>query len=818
MLTNYLKIAFRNLAKRKAFSFINIAGLALGIACCLLIALWVRDETGYDRFQRDAAVTYRVNWDFDWNGNAGVGPGTPPPLAARFAQEIPEVTAATRLYPVSHTVVRHGEAFFDERHIVAADSNFFGFFSFKLLVGDPRTALAMPNSVVLTETAARKYFGDAPALGQVLTLGEAKLVFGRHPYDPAFRVTGIMQEPSNSHIQFDMLTSMASHPEVAHFDWSWVWMQVATYVKLRAGASLPAVQTKVTAVVREYGSPAFERVGFSYDELVASGGHFAFVLQPMGDVYLGSAAIGNRVGLVGNRVYVLLFSTVAAFILLIACINFTNLATAQATTRAREVGIRKALGSNRSTLAGRFLVESLVFSALALPLALGLVAVCIGPFNQVSGKALRFDLFQPAWLPVALAGITVLVGLLAGSYPGFYLSSFQPIQALRGAFRPGGKSRHLRHGLVVFQFVTTIGLIACTLVVRQQMTFLRTADLGFDRDGVVVISNENDRLHGQAEAFKERLKERPDILAASLSTGVPPDGGFEDSYTAEGRGDAQRALISYMTDEDFLSTLDIELVQGRGFSRDYAADAAGVIVNEAAVRAFGWENPVGRAITYPGGDNAEYEVIGVVKDFNFATLHAPVTPFALFHNASQSYDISDSYVVVRVSGTELDRSLRLLKAEWEAFAPDTPFEYTFLDERLGAQYEAEQRLGRMFLAFSGLAILIGCMGLLGLAAFTAEQRTKEVGVRKVLGASVPSLVALLSKDFLQLVGIAFVVAVPLAYLAMRDWLAGFAYHTDLGVGVFLLAGVLALAVALLTVSTQALRAATADPVQSLRYE
>jgi putative ABC transport system permease protein len=820
MWKNALLVALRNLRKHRGYALINVVGLSVGMACSLLIGLYVRDELSYDRFHDGAADLYRVNWDFDWNGQAGVGPGTPPPLAATFVREIPEVEAAVRLYPAPRVVGRNGEVFFGEAGIVAVDSNFFDLFEgFTLLEGDARTALAAPNSVVLTEETARRYFGDEHPVGQALTLGEDRLVFGRYAYASTFRVTGVVEgPPPNSHLQFDMLTSMGSHPEVAHFDWSWVWMQVTTYVRLRPGASVEAVEAKVPAILRRDAAGGFARVGLDYDELVESGGHFDFVLQPFLDVYLGSGDTGNRLGPAASRAYVVLFAVVAVFVLLIACVNFMNLATARSTTRAREVGVRKVLGSRRRALVGQFLVESLVLSALALPVALGLVAAFVGPFNALSGKALRLDLLDPAWLPAALVGLTVLVGFVAGSYPGLYLSSFRPIQALRGAFRPGGKSRRLRHGLVVFQFAMTIALIACTLVVQQQMDFIRQADLGFDQHGVVVVSNENDRLRGQAEAFKERLLRHPGIVAASVSTGVPPYDGFQDSYTAEGRGDEQFQLISYMTDEDFAETMGLQLVQGRGFSRDRAADAGGVILNEAAVAAFGWEDPVGRLVQYPGGNNAEYRVLGVMRDFNFVTLRSPVTPFALFYQASGSYETSDSYVVVRVAPEALERGLALLEAEWKAFAPDTPFEYTFLDEGIGEQYLAEQRLGRMFLVFSALTILIACMGLLGLAAFAAEQRTKEIGVRKVLGASVASVVALLSRDFLRLVGLGFLVAVPVAWLAMARWLEGYAYRVDLGPLVFALAGLVALVVALLTVSTQALRAASADPVKALRYE
>ena len=818
MLKSHLLLALRNVQRHRRFTALNVISLSIGVACCLLILLYVVDEVSYDRFHADADDLYRVNWDVDWQGMSGVGPGTPPPLAAAFEEGIPDIESAIRLYPISRMIVRRGDAFFDEGRIVAADSNLFGFFGFRLLQGDPATALAAPNSVVVTESAARRYFGDASVLGKTLTIGEDRQIFGRYAYASDFEVTGVVEDvPQHSHIQFDMLTSMSSHPEVAHFDWSWVWMQMVTYVRLRDGVSGRDVQPEIADVVRQHGSP-FPRIGFYYDDVHEAGGRYDFVLQPMKDIYLGSAEIGNRVGPVGNRTYVIIFATIAGFLLAIACINSMNLATVRATTRAREVGVRKVLGSERRSLVGQFIAESLSFSALAVPCALVLSFVLIQPFNQLTGKSLAPDLIYFPWMAAILFAILLVVGIGAGIYPALYLSSFRPIQALKGAIEPGGRSGLLRRGLVVIQFAITIGVIACALVVQQQMDFIRDADLGFRREGIVVISNDNNRLRGQEQTFRNRIVRHSAILDATVSTGIPPYDGFQDGYTAEGQENEPQSITSYLTDEHFLSTLDLQLSQGRGFSTDHATDTAAVILNEAALAAFGWQGAVGRTIRYPGGNNREYEVIGVMRDFNFGTLRQPVTPFALFHDRSRSYEIADSYVTVRLAAGEVSRGLNLLREEWKAFAPDSPFDYRFLDESLGAQYLSEQRLGRGFLLFSGLMILIACLGLYGLAAFAAEQRIKEIGVRKVLGASVPSIVSLLSKSFVKLVIVAFFVGAPAAYIGMQRWLANFAFHIEIGPGVFLLSGMLALVVALATVSYRGVRAASADPVVSLRYE
>lgn len=816
MLQNYLKIAIRNLFKHKGYSLINILGLALGMTCCMLIMLFVLDELSYDRFHEKADSIYRLNWDFKWSNQEGIGPGTPPPLAAALVNEIPEIVTATRIFPVADLITRCEDKVFNQSGILGVDANFFQVFGFKLLEGDAQTVLSQPNSVVLTDETARKYFGNAPAAGKTLVIGEDKMIFGRS-YSSAFTVTGIVQNPPrNSHIQFEMLTSMASHPEVAFFDWSWIWMQMATYAVVREGASLIELEAKIAGVVQKQAPGALERVGLSYNEIIANGGRWNFVFQPLTDVYLGSASIGNRLGPLGNKIYVYVFTVIAVLILSIACINFMNLATARAAGRAKEVGIRKVLGSFRSKLIAQFLSESLLFSALAMLVALGMTELLLPSFNYISGKTLALNLFEPAWFSLLIVALAIFVGLAAGYYPGLYLSSFKPVEVLKGRAAAGLRSRNLRYALVIFQFVISISLIICTLLVQKQLQYVRDKDLGFDKENILVISNENTRLGNQAVLYKEAIKNNSLVANASVSTGVPPEWGFQDYYKIEGKESETFDLISYMTDEDFLSTLGIEIVEGRGFSKDFSTEAASVILNESAVKQYGWEEAIGKKITYPG--SGEFQVIGVMKDFNFATLHSPVLPFALFHSASKSYQIPASYIIVRLKPGDLESAITMLKAEWNAVAPGVPFEYSFLDDNLDAQYRAEKRLGKNFLVFSGLAIFVACLGLLGLASFTAEARTKEIGIRKVLGASVGGIAGMLSKEFTRWVLFANFIAWPIAWYAMRIWLENFAYRIDIGWWEFVLAGGLALGVALLTVSCQALKTALANPVEALRYE
>ncbi len=817
MFKNHLKIALRNILKNKLYSGINIGGLAVGLACAVLISMWVRDELSFDQFHQAKNEIYRINWDFKWNNNEGMGSGTPPPLAAALMNDVPDIAAATRIYPVPKQVVRYGENFFSEAHIFGVDQNFFEIFDFGLTDGDAKTALSQPNAVILTEEAAHKYFGGESPIGRIITIGEDQTQLGKS-YQSAFKVSGVMKNPPhNSHFQFDMLTSISSHPLVEYFDWSWIWMRVTTYAKLAEGASAQSVEAAIPALVEKYAPPAFKRIGFSYDELLANGGRWDFLLQPLTDVYLGSSDIGNRLGPLGNRLYVYIFSIIAVFVVIMACINFMNLATARASKRAVEIGVRKVLGSKKSLFIRQFLSESTLFALLSLPAALLIVELFAPYFNQLSGKNLQLDLLNPLWFGPLLLLITVGVGVVAGSYPGFYLSSLNPAHVFKG---PGGGSqvgrRRLRNFLVIFQFAITIGLIAGTFLVQDQLRFVQQADLGFDRGGLVAVSNENNRLGEQAEAFKEKIKTNANFLDASISTGAPPSWGFQDYYKVEGKGNEQFDLSSFMTDENFISTLGVEIVQGRGFSKEFGSDARSIILNEAAVQAFGLENPIGKIIHYPS--TGDFEVIGVMKDFNFMSLYSPIAPFALFHHSSKTYQIPNSYVIVRVGSGDIENSLQTLRSEWQSFAPSAPFEFTFLDERFDAQYRSDQRLGQIFLIFSILTVFIACLGLLGLAAFAAEQRTNEIGVRKVLGATTTNVTALLSKDFVKLVLLANIIAWPITWYAMEQWLQEFAYRVEIGVGVFLMAGGLALLIAFFTVSFQAVRAATANPVDSLRYE
>jgi putative ABC transport system permease protein len=816
MLKNYFIVAYRNLIRNRFFTVINIAGLATALACTILIFKWINNEISYDSFIKNQDTLYRVNWSFKWNGNDGVGPTTPPPLAEKLVTEIPEVTAATRIYPTPGTVVRYKDKFFNEDKIYGVDSNFFNIFNFKLLEGNLNTALLLPNSVILTESESRKYFGDESSLGKMISIGDKKAEFGKM-YNNIFRVTGVVQDPPlNSHINFQMLTSMSSYPSVSFFNWSWIWMQVVTYAKLKDNSSTAVVESKVKEIVSKYAPAAFKRVGFSYSDLIKSGGRWDFVFQPVKEIYLGSTQIGNPLGPIGNRSYVYAFSLIGIFILLIACINFMNLSTARSEKRAREVGIRKSLGSSRNSLFVQFVIESIMFSLIALPVALLLAELFLSPFNNLAGKSLTLNLLNPLWQIPVLLFLSVFVGFISGIYPGLYLSSFRPVKILKSHIHSGLKGKRFRNILTTFQFAVSIGLIVCTLLVQKQLTFIKNRDLGFNKENVVIISNVNNPLGNHLEAFKEKIKNNPGVIDASISTGIPPNFGFGDYYKIPGKGDEQFDLISYMTDDDFIKAMGIQIKEGRNFQKDHPADAECVILNETAVKQFGFKEPIGEIINYPSKGN--YTIIGVIKDFNFMDLHSPVLPFALFNLKSDSYRIPDSYIVVRLKGNDISANISKLKSTWDSFTNETPFEYSFLDQNLEQQYTSEYHLGRLFLTFSIFAIFIAALGLLGLTAFITEQRTKEIGIRKVLGASVPEVVLLLSKEFTKWVLIANIIAWPAAYYIMDVWLQNFAYKTGISIWVFLLSGTVAFLIATLTISSRTIKAANRNPVKSLRYE
>jgi putative ABC transport system permease protein len=808
MLKNYLVIALRNLRRRPGYAAINVAGLAVGMACCLLIGLYARDELSFDRFHEGADRIATVGFGFGSSGPGGGGPSltTPYPLAPTLEAELPEVESAVRTRgPWEHPVARAAQGREDERRserrVLYTDPAFFEVFDgFRLLRGDPATALDGPGAAVITEETARLFFGDEDPLGQTLHFE----VFGA---PSAVTVGGVAEAPPpNSTVQFDLVAPMMLFPPILRVEDEWGAFMFKTYLRLRAdaGNDAAALTAKVQAAVAKHAEDTFD------GEQVEN-----FFAVPLTSVYLSD--LHRAEGIAGQRRYLALFGAVALFVLLLAVINYVNLVTAQSTRRAREVGVRKTLGAGRGQLARQFLSESVLLSAAALALAFGLVALGLPAFNALFGKTLT------------LGGLSLLVlgvGVAAGVYPAFVLSRFEPARVLRGRGGAAVGGGGLRRTLVVVQFAVTVTLLVGTITVHQQLRFMQAKDLGFDGDQVVTVELPSNTTPDRREAIRADVRAQSGVAATSVATAVPARFGvtmplLPEEASAEAQPADPDAPVSFtpaVVDAGFVETLGVGLVAGRNFPRDRVGGERGYLLNEAAVRALGWtpEEAVGKPFDYrtdaPGG-----EVIGVVEDFHTESLHETVGPVILQRHASESWS-SGRMLIARLRADDLAGALGQVEGVLARYAPDVPFEYAFLDDTFDAMYRTEERLARVFTTFAGLAVFIACLGLFGLAAFTAERRTKEIGIRKTFGASVAHLVALLTADFVKLVAVGFAVAAPLGWWAMSRWLDGFAYRVDLGAGVFAFAGALALVVAVAAVGTHAVRAAHADPVQSLRSE
>jgi len=804
MISNYLKIAFRNLANHKLYAFLNIIGLSIGLASSLLIILYIAHELSYDTFNEKADRIYRVALNGKIAEQEVFTTNTTAPLAFTAVEEFPEVENATRLYTYHQDlVIRKGDMAISEEKVFIADSTFFEVFSFELLEGDAATALTEPNSLVIPQNIAHKYFGDDSALGQTLLLGNEK---------KTHTITGILKDlPDNSHFHFNMLRSMSS----MEFSRSQEWFNNSfmTYLLLHEGASAEAVDQKLVTLVEKYVGPEVEQyMGVSLKNFMEQGNKYGYFLQPLLDIHLHSH-LNDEIEPNSDITYVYIFAAIGFFIILLACINFMNLATARSANRAKEVGVRKTLGSLRKHLVRQFLTESVLLSVLASVLALFAALLLLQPFNYLAGKQISSDVFFRLEFIAGLMGLTILVGVIAGSYPAFYLSSFRPVEVLKGRLKAGMKSSGIRNVLVVFQFFISITLIICTLLVYKQLEYTRTKNLGFDKENIVVLSGLWKLNEGEQKALKQELIGQANIINASISNHVPP--GANNTTIFRKKDTDEDILIStYFVDYEHLPTLRIEMLEGRNFSRDYLSDTAVVLLNEAAVKQFGFEKPINEEISYFGGEYGgmeDYTVIGVFKDFNFESLRSDIRPLALM--------LTDKggHLSVRIHG-DVRAAMSSIEQSWKKYAADEPFQYSFMDEDYDKLFRAEQRLGVVFSIFTGLAILVACLGLLGLAAFMAEQRTKEIGIRKVMGASVGSVMLLLSKDFTKLVIIAFVLAIPLAYYVMESWLEGFAFRIAIGPEIFILAGLSSLCIAWLTVSWQSARAAIANPVDSLRSE
>jgi len=811
MFKNYLKTTWRVLRRSKGFSFINITGLAVGMACSLTIALYIHHELNFDRFHKDSDRIYRVCSHIIQGEQTDRVAWTSPPLAEALKEEFPEVEAAARYSPWSTTsLIQAGEKQFLEEGIRFADASFFDIFSFIFLAGDPKTALQEPLTIVVTQSASARYFGEQNPLGKILHSKDS---------NRDYKVTGLIQDPpAQSHLQFDFLASLITSPNAQ----SKRWMQhnYFTYVRLHEQADPRALESKFPDFFNRHYGPQFQaETGKNLKEFLAKEGYYSsYILEPLKAIHLNKN-ITDNLSLKGSSSDLFIFGTIAVFTLLIACINFMNLSTARFTHRSKEVGIRKVLGSSRKQLIGQFLTESLGLSLGAFALALLALLILLPSFAGLAERQIRFtSLLDPAFLIPTLC-LLFIVGLFAGSYPAFFLSSFLPTRTIKGLASIRGKKHSvLRRCLVVLQFAITFFVCLGTLVVFRQLRFVHNRDLGFDKGHVVIIHRAN-ALKTNGPAFKQALARYPDILSVSHSESVPGRHFDPTTHRLEGSPPTEQySLMTMYADEDFSALYGLELAEGRYFDpRIPTDDTSAVVINEAAARVMGLEKPVGIRIykDWGGARPGEFaSIIGVLKDFHFASLHQEIQPMIIRPFMDRLWN----YTSVKIRAENIPRTLGLIESEWKTLTGEQPFEYSFLDSDFDRLYKAERRAGRVFGIFGFLALFVACLGLFGLLSFTVERRTKEIGIRKVLGASVPQITTLITREILILVLIASAFAAPLAYFIMQKWLQNFAYRIPIGGILFLATALFLLTAALMSVGFRAVKAAVANPSESLKYE
>ncbi len=795
MFRNYLKIALRILNKHKGYSFVNVVGLAVGVACSLFVSLFVWDELSYDRFHEKSDRIYRIAQHIHIENRIDSALPTPPILADTLLKDFPQIESAARVHKVGWSIVKYGENRFEELNIYGVDSFFFEVFSFKLIQGDPQAVLTDPNTVVLTESTVKKYFGRRDPLGQVLTIGQNE-----------FTVTGIAEDtPRNSHFHFDFLTSISTYPRSRSTRWFDGFC--ATYIVLQKGESPEKLESQFPEFVLNYmfeGKPGSNRLFKDWE----------YFLQPLTDIHLHSHLLIGEFEPNSHVAYVHIFSIIAVFILLIGCVNFVNLSTARASIRAREVGIRKVVGSSRSQLIRQFLGESLLFSFIAFILAFILIAVFMPAYGSLIGADIPVQEYITISLLMSLGILIFAVGLGSGLYPAVVLSSFRPAVVFKGSSfaAQSFRSLALRKGLIIFQFTISIFLFIGTSVVYQQTEYFQNKRLGFDREHVIVVKNAN-LLGKNMPSFKAKLLQYSDIQKVSATSSLPGRDTSLRFATPEGSEEGL-VLAMFDCDQDFLDTLKLQMAEGRFFSQEYSTDDRAIIINQETARQLGWKRPIGKTIRMNRDD---YHIIGVLRDFHYSSLHEKIGKLGILYTGEARIEYAD-FFAVRVRSGDIRKVLQIIARTWESFSPPLPLDYSFLDQDYARLYAGEMRIRNMTAAFAMLAILISSLGLLGLAAFTAEQRRKEFGVRKILGASISDILALMSKDFLKWVLISNAAAWPAAYLVTRQWLQNFAYRIPLRIEVFVVSGAFVLIIAGLTVSYQSIKASTANPVDSLRYE
>lgn len=798
MLKNYLKIAYRNLLKQRFYALINILGLAIGLACCLFITLYVVDELSYDNFHEDADRMYRVRTKFVGGEREFDMEDVAPAFVQGVREMVPQVEKAIRMEYPNPFIYKKGDEILDEQMTIRTDPNFFSFFGFKLLAGDPETLLDKARSIVLTQKVADAYFGmpaendytQHPALGKTLTSeGEA------------FTVSGIAENPpTHSHLDFDIVMSNIAAERVEQLQDYWLPAGFMAYVVLQEGIEPASLKSDFLAMEKLYQWPPMqERLAVPLATLEARQDELGHYLVPVTDIHLISE---------GNMKYVYILSAIGIFMMLIACINYMNLATARSARRAKEVGIRKALGTTRKQLVGQFMSESILITFLAMIVALGLTEILHMPFSRLAGKEISLNIVQQPWWILILLLLTLLIGIAAGLYPAFYVSLFKPVEVLKGKIIQSSKS-HFRNGLVVFQFCISATLIICAVLVYQQLLYMQSKDVGFNKDNVVLIPNAH--VLKNKEVFRQKLLQSSKIEAVSFSSTAPGD-HFDAFTTYRTLGSGVKHQAKWLgTDAAFFDVYALQLLEGSNIKRD-TTGMREALLNESAAFQLGIDEVVGSTIETFWGE--KIKVVGIVKDFNFEHLRLNIMPLIIL----QHTDNWPYYVSVRMNGGDIQQTLAQIETAWWEHNQEAPFSYSFLDRKFNDLFKTEQRLSVIGATFTGLTIFVACLGLLGLVAYIVEQRTKEIGIRKVLGASVRDVVLLLSGSFIRLILLAFLLAVPLAYWLMQQWLSDFAYHISVEAWPFLLAVLILLLIAWLTISFQSIKAAVANPIDALRNE
>lgn len=833
MLFNMFTIAWRNAIRHKQFTLLNVLGLSIGITASLLIGLYVMNQMSYDNFHEKGDRIYRVNQPMIWGDWSDQFASTGPNLGVALRADVPEFEEVTRLHSPGRHVVSYSPDqgklnSFGENSLFIAEGNFFDVFSFPLVAGDPSQALVAPLSIVITEEMAVKYFGNEDPMGETL-----KVEQGRNAQ--SFRVTGVVKNiPDNSHIQFDMLTSMSTYQHIKNREHQWIWTTFSTYGLVQPGTDIAALEGKIQQIPPKWAEVETQRVfGQSFEDYV-QGKEWTLYMQPIEDAYIHSPSSGNRFGPSGDYAYVQIFGAVGLLILILSSINFMNLSTARSANRAKEVGIRKTLGSPKMALIRQFIFESVLFVLIGTIIAIVATEVSLSAFNTLANTSLSFydKLGNPMFMLI-LGTFVLVLGVAAGSYPAFYLSSFNPIEVLKGKMSAGFKGKSVRNGLVIFQFTISVALIISTMFVQKQLDFASKANLGFDKDNILQIHNMELLNESNKETFQTLLKTNVAFEEVGLSDMIPPNVFNEDKYKAYGPETEIVTLNRLRANEEYVNLLDLEFLVGRSFDKTRGTDKYKVILNETAAKDLGWglstdfsqNSPIGKYVTFPASEEALFEVIGIVKDFNFNSVKFDISPLMIIHDDNDKmWEGGSDFISIRLnastvqSTSDLDNIVKDIEAQLVDINPGVPFQFTLMDQDFEAYFRTEQQMSQVLNVFTIMALSIACLGLFGLAAFSAEQRKKELGVRKVLGASVYKLMYAFTAEFTVLIVISLIIASPLAYLFVKSWLADFAYKTPISPMVFIIAGTSSLVVAWLTIGFQSLKAASRNPVEVLREE